>query len=571
MSIFKYTLPSGRKFVVEGPTGATQAQADYIFYSQVASGSLVGYTQGQTLTSSATRLTKFGLSRLDRGTAGVDYLTILSIVDGALVTATVPNLSKIPLQNPITPADYAQSSQPLGVTPVGPLSPGETQALLAQIINLVDQPANAVSSTNGVGQYGLGPAQLENAGYLKPGTSNYPDFNCVVGTPSVWTGKNGVYSLADVAGDPALQTQIQTAVMNNSYDALTAGGTIQTAPAAPATVSTGQIYTNLGLQTLTAPALIAGTAALSGSLNSLVASAFAGAPNLDKLLSSPVATLDTISSGAVNTITQSIATLGANAQGLANNLVNGTLTSLSSQATGALNSITSGAASTVAGLAGSLTNSVNGAIGGLLTNASQFGSPVTALWAQGAGALNTSLGQLSGLANGALGSVTGALNGALGSATTALNGVLGSAQGAITGALGDLTALASGSLGALGSQAQDLLSSLGGSLDIFGKMSNFSIDFSLFNSDALVSATKVAAGYSNTVNRQTVDAAVTRILGDAKIPVPTFEFPSASSINLAADIQYAQKQLQSLASTAIGQATGAVNTAVSGAITNLLG
>ena len=66
MAIFKYTLPSGRRFVVEGPDNATQAQADYIFYSQVASGSLVSYANGQTLISAETKLAKFGYSRLDR-------------------------------------------------------------------------------------------------------------------------------------------------------------------------------------------------------------------------------------------------------------------------------------------------------------------------------------------------------------------------------------------------------------------------------------------------------------------------------------------------------------------------
>ena len=59
------------------PAGTTQLQADLIFYGQVAAGALVGYTAGQTLTSSAEAVTKFGLSRLDRGTAGVDTQAIL--------------------------------------------------------------------------------------------------------------------------------------------------------------------------------------------------------------------------------------------------------------------------------------------------------------------------------------------------------------------------------------------------------------------------------------------------------------------------------------------------------------
>jgi hypothetical protein len=103
-------------------------------------------------------------------------------------------------------------------------------------------------------------------------------------------------------------------------------------------------------------------------------------------------------------------------------------------------------------------------------------------------------------------------------------------------------------LSSAGAQAQALAASLGGSLDVFGKMSSFSIDFSLFSSDALVSAKKVAAGFSNTVNRQTVDAAMQRILGNSKIPVPKFEFPSAASLGVAEDIKFAQTKLKELGS-----------------------
>jgi hypothetical protein len=559
MAIFNYTLPSGAKYTVETPAGYTQTQADYLFYSQVASGSLVSYTKGQTLSSLQTQITKFELSRLDRGTAGVDTLAVLAITDGSPI-GSVPNLSGVALRNPITVADYAQAGAPLGTTPVGPLNSDQTQAVLAQIQNLVDQPSDVVSTDKGVGSYGLGPDQLENAGYLKPGTSNYPDFNCVVGTPSVWTGKNGVYSLADVVGDPALQTQIQTAVMNNGYDALVAGGTIQTPATSPASISTGQVYTSAGvLATLTAPALITGTAALTTNLNSLITKSFAGAGNISSLLSNPVTSIETLASGAVNSLTQA---------------ASGAVNALTGAVTGAVNSAIGSATSLVSGLA----NQATGAVGALITNASQFGSTVTAAWAQGSSALGGAINGLNS-ASTAISNLTGganALTGALGSASGVLgsvSGLAGQAQTLVSGALGDLTSLASGAIGSLQGQAQSLLTSLGGSLDIFGKMSQFSIDFSLFSSDSLVSATKVAAGYSNTVNRQTVDAAVNRILGNAKIPTPSFEFPSIGSSAIAADIKYAQQQLQTLASSATGlynNATGLANTAT-GAVRNLIG
>ena len=84
------------------------------------------------------------------------------------------------------------------------------------------------------------------------------------------------------------------------------------------------------------------------------------------------------------------------------------------------------------------------------------------------------------------------------------------------------------------------------------KFNSGDLDFSLFSSDSLVSATKVAAGFSNTVNRQTVDAAVQRILGNAKIPTPSFEFPSELTAGINADILQAQKKLSELKTQYIG-------------------
>ena len=70
MSIYNYTLPSGSKYQVTVPAGTTQAQADDIFYSQVAAGTFVGYEIGDTLINPTQALENFGITRLQRGTAG---------------------------------------------------------------------------------------------------------------------------------------------------------------------------------------------------------------------------------------------------------------------------------------------------------------------------------------------------------------------------------------------------------------------------------------------------------------------------------------------------------------------
>ena len=526
MAIFKYTLPSGAKFDLDAPTGTTQTQADFIFYSQVATGGLVGYTIGQTLTSAQTRLTKFELSRLDRDTAGVDTVTILSIVTGE-IALSVPALLNTPLQTPITAADYAGTPVGLGLDPVGPLGPDEVQALITTTELYVDQPADTITDT-GIGTYNITPESLEKTGYLKPGTSNYPDFACVIGTPSVWTGKDGVTSVAGILDDPGLQTRIQNGVLQLNYESLTASGTIQTQPTAPASTSTGQIFGATGLTALTAATLVSGTAALSANFNKLITSSFAGASSLganaattvNSLLSTPINNISTIANGAVTSVTQGIAGLSTGATAAANSLISGAL--------------------------GSATGAVNGAVGALVNNAAQFTAPVAAAWAQGSALLNSTLGSAQGVLNSTLGQAQGLLTGAIGGAQGLLTGALGQAQGYATNALGSLSGLATGALGSLGTQAQSLLGNLGGSLDIFGKMSSFSVDFSLFSSDSLVSATKVAAGFSNTVNRQTVDAAVTRILGNPKIPTPSFEFPSSLTAGINADIALAQTKLKEL-------------------------
>lgn len=511
MAIFKYTLPSGNEFELNAPTGTTQAQADFIFYSQVAAGGLVGYTVGQTLTSNQTRLTNFELSRLERDTAGVDRVTILSIVTGE-IALSVPSLLNTPLQTPITAADYARTGP---VTGVGPLSPEEVQGLITTTEVYVDQEPDTITDT-GIGIYNLTPESLEKTGYLKPGTSNYPDFACVIGTPSVWTGKDGVTSVAGILDDPALQTKIQNGVLQLSYESLTAGGTIQTQNSSSASTSTGQIYGAAGLTALTAASLVSGTAALGSNFNKLITSSFSGVTSLtssisgqipasvSSLLSTPVNNISTIANGAVNSVTQGVASLTADATAAANQLV-------------------------------------KESVGAVVNNAAQFTAPVAAAWAQGSSLLNSTLG-----------SAQGVLNSAVGQAQGLLTGAIGSAQGYATNALGSLSGLATGALGSLGTQAQNLLGNLGGSLDIFGKMSSFSVDFSLFSSDSLVSATKVAAGFSNTVNRQTVDAAVTRILGNAKIPAPSFEFPSELTAGINADILQAQKKLSELKTQYIG-------------------
>jgi peptidoglycan hydrolase CwlO-like protein len=62
----------------------------------------------------------------------------------------------------------------------------------------------------------------------------------------------------------------------------------------------------------------------------------------------------------------------------------------------------------------------------------------------------------------------------------------------------------------------------------------------------LVSGTRIAAGFTNTVKRKTIDSAVVRILGNSKISLPSFEFPSPAVLAERLDIRQAQNILQGL-------------------------
>lgn len=524
MSRFTYTLPSGAEFIVDGPATATQREADQIFYEQVAAGSLVGYESGQTLISPQEKIIKFELSRLDRGTAGVDTNPILAIsqglpaVSGVLLAQTVleaiqnlpqpvsmPNLTNVELSNPIDEADIALAKgDTLGPDTVGPLSSYEIQKLLAQTINLVNQSPDEISQDKGIGQYGFTCYALEQAGYVKPGTSlkyflNTPeDFVAVMSSPSVWTGKNGVYSLADLLNDPEMQTVAQVELMQQGYESLLASGTITVTPTPSISVSSGQVYTNGRLQTVSALTLLGGSIS-TGALQGIVKNALSGTTSLSKLLSSQLTNLSTIGSGAINSALSS----GLKSLGSLANLDFTKATSL---------------------LKGQLT----GDIGALVTNASKFGATATDLWAKSSSLSGINLSNLNISSLDIYGKASQF-------ATNFANPLSGLNNLGNLSNLGNLNNLNLGSIPGIGNL---------GSLSSLGNLTNIGSLGSIFGGGGdLVSGTQVAGGFNNTVNRKTVDAAFTRILGSSKIPTPTYEYPGISAAASRLDISQAQSIL----------------------------
>lgn len=533
MSVFTYTLPSGARFVVRGPAGATQAEADRIFYEQVAAGALVGYESGQTLTSTATTLTKFELSRLDRGTAGVDTPTVLAVIQGLPVINAIPILSTVLLTNPIDESDIvAIKGNDLGPDSVGPLDSFQVQKLLAQLANLVDQPSDQISQDKGIGIYGFTAYALEEAGYVKPGTSlrffavDSEDFVSVMSSPSVWTGKDGVYSLADLLNDASLQNRIQVQLMQQGYQQLEQSGVISQTRQPSLQLSTGQVYTTGGLQPIQA---IAGSS-LFGGLNRLSAALTSGilqniqSPGtvLNRLVNVPNINLATIGSGAVNNLTIGL-----------ENLSN-------------LN---------VASIEAGITKQITGGVGALVTNASKFGSQATTLWANtGLASTRSTLTNVAGGLTANLNSITSNLTnlvpGSLSNLSSSLDiyGKAGSFATNFANPLGNLN-----NISGLLTPGGGIGGALTGSVGNFGNFSNIGAVGDLFGGGGdLVSGTAVAGGFNNTVNRATVDSAVARVIGSPKVPVPAFQYPSLASLAPRLDIQQALNFLQNQSRSAGG-------------------
>jgi hypothetical protein len=165
---FTFALPNGQFVTLDGPSGATLAQAETIYLQQLAAGAFIGLRSGDQLQSRENTTIQFTQSRLDRGTAGVPDTPLLAIYNSGIISS-LPILADVPINNGITVADYV--GQSTVTEAIGPLSTAQVQAVMAAVAASVCQPADVVTDELGVGKYGFSAQQLEDAGYLKCGTA----------------------------------------------------------------------------------------------------------------------------------------------------------------------------------------------------------------------------------------------------------------------------------------------------------------------------------------------------------------------------------------------------------------
>ena len=123
-------------------------------------------------------------------------------------------------------------SQPAVTTDVGELQGEQVRAMLAQQNFVTAQEFNQISDAIGVGKYGLSAQQLENAGYLKPGTVEFyitgtdSSETDILQSPNVWTGLAGVSNVGTLLNDSALQDAIQVDLYNQGLNQLKNSGIV---------------------------------------------------------------------------------------------------------------------------------------------------------------------------------------------------------------------------------------------------------------------------------------------------------------------------------------------------------
>lgn len=244
MSIFNFEF-GGKKFEIQGPPGATEAQARAVFDQQAKTGALVGLEPGDVV--NATSQARAGLtsalgplsqqiSGVPGGVAGALGTSFNNIsaafqansVSGVNIanqaTTALAKVTGLAPTNTISVADFAKQNTAL--VPMQGINLQSVRATLSQISNSVDQSATELTNNKGLGTFGLDAQQLEAAGFLKPGTVNSylsqgaNDLTSVLKSPAVWSGKDGINSLDSMLANPQIQSLTQQTLMSDGLASL---------------------------------------------------------------------------------------------------------------------------------------------------------------------------------------------------------------------------------------------------------------------------------------------------------------------------------------------------------------
>jgi hypothetical protein len=162
----------------------------------------------------------------------------VSLDEGSASTAAVASpssaaVSQLATQPVTAPVNAAQIlKEPPATAAIGNLTPRDVTGLMSSAAVNVGQNFNVASIDKGIGKFGFTPLQLEQTGFLKPGTvskylGNSSALNAVLSSPTVWTGKNNVAGLAGILDNVNLQGLIQQDLMQQGYTQLQKSGVIR--------------------------------------------------------------------------------------------------------------------------------------------------------------------------------------------------------------------------------------------------------------------------------------------------------------------------------------------------------
>ena len=169
----------------------------------------------------------------ERGT-GVNATTSLSSTSETVpldekTQSAIDNTQETEIKK-IEKGDYeAQNS---ATTNVGKIAPEKVTGMLAQASKEVPQVFNEISNTVGVGKFGFSAPELEDAGFLKPGTSEFflkdatSDLNTVLSSSSVWSGNQGINGVSDFLNNEAIQDLTKTDLFTKGLNSLQNAGVV---------------------------------------------------------------------------------------------------------------------------------------------------------------------------------------------------------------------------------------------------------------------------------------------------------------------------------------------------------
>jgi len=141
----------------------------------------------------------------------------------------VDNTEKTEIKK-IEKGDY--EAQDAAKSNVGKIAPEKVTGMLAQASKEVPQGFNEISNTVGVGKFGFSAPELETAGFLKPGTSDFflkdatSNLNTVLSSSSVWSGNQGINGISDFLNNESIQDLTKTDLFTKGLNSLQNAGIV---------------------------------------------------------------------------------------------------------------------------------------------------------------------------------------------------------------------------------------------------------------------------------------------------------------------------------------------------------